>query len=339
MSAKGTEKLKRVQTQNTLEEKALQRKLSLYTKEQRYIGKELERIVQAKKSLIQGLEQLNPVSPKPITRRKSVDLAEILTGTDVTRGDDEARAKSTGNALRETLSLGEGSAALLERRANRIQEKQKNIHELSDCVTNPALGRRMSRSRGAKHSTRSKSTGELCHKEISAQFDFPPNGVPLYQATNHTSLPRIDSFHMKDGSTASERISAQPFFTQTRRKNGVSSFPPHCGWPSSAGVRPKTTQPVASTRRSLVQGEASNSPVSAGRNSVTRADRKSVVRTDRQVATARPRHGFNSNTDILDAINLKSKFRQIGSVVLATKLIRSSLERKRLPADVSATKD
>ena len=72
-----SEKQKRVQRQNCLEDKFLKQKLVSYSREKLYIDRELRRISLAKSSLVESLDRFNTV---PIATQKRLSLPCLLDG-------------------------------------------------------------------------------------------------------------------------------------------------------------------------------------------------------------------------------------------------------------------
>jgi len=119
-----TEKCKRIQIRNVLEEKSLQEKIRLFTREQRYVDKELRQILHAKESLLQSLRRANlGVSPR---------TAELL--------ERARRVHDKGRTLQsKTVKDATGDVevkSLLQRRPSEQEgEKKLDGKLVSDCAT------------------------------------------------------------------------------------------------------------------------------------------------------------------------------------------------------------
>ena len=310
MTARGSEseKRKRVQIQNTLEEKKLQQQLNIYTKEQRYVDKELQRILQAKKSLAETLDQLNETVPRRFTRRRSSAGEELSRSQESTLAKHEdKRSKSAENILREA-----------------------DCARLPCCDSDAKKSVRIEEGRLAGRLKPNEAKGPRTPIKSARFLDIPTNTQlyspfhsPQLSPKHDAGFPRIQNAPLVR--TASGGLIAHSFSSSPGRVSSTVRV--------GATGRP-TRISVAQSTFSRLPPDASPLPHSppSGRAAAQRACSKSAGNYTPR-SPEQKQYTFNySNADMLDAYNLKSKFRQIGSVLLASRLVRCTLGREKVLA-------
>lgn len=107
------EQCKRIQIRNVLEEKSLQEKIRLFTREQSYVDKELRQILHAKESLVQSLQRANlGVSPR------TADLLERA------RRGHEQRRSSQSNTVKVVTGDVRAKSALQQRPSAKLHNNK-----------------------------------------------------------------------------------------------------------------------------------------------------------------------------------------------------------------------
>ena len=251
------EKHKRVQTQNSIEDKFLKQKLESFSREKLYIDRELRRISLARTSLLESLDRFNTI-PKSADKRLSLPC--LMDGQ-----GKEANPRPISSLRRHTIpSFLDGVRAVAECKQSLKPRGREDTSLQSRKGSKPTLG-----ANGQKANFVQGLTLKSQHKDHGTRGASPNKisftGQPYENKLKHEKTP------------ISRQASEEDKKTRDRRQLPVLADSP---------AKPQLITPKMGS-----------------------------------VRQQHPRDGML-------ATNLKSKFRQIGSVVMATAILRLANEKK-----------
>ena len=250
------EKHKRVQTQNSIEDKFLKQKLESFSREKLYIDRELRRISLARTSLLESLDRFNTI---PKSTHKRLSLPCLIDGQ-----GKEANPRPISSLRRHTIpSFLEGVRAVAECKQSLKPRGREDTSLQSRKGSKPTLS-----ANGQKANFVQGLTLKSQHKDHGTRGGSPNKiftGQPYENKLNQ----------------AKKRISRQASEEEEKTRDRVQ-LPVLADSPA----KPQLITPKMGS-----------------------------------VRQQHPRDGML-------ATNLKSKFRQIGSVVMATAILRLANEKK-----------
>lgn len=251
------EKHKRVQTQNSIEDKFLKQKLESFSREKLYIDRELRRISLARTSLLESLDRFNTI---PKSTHKRLSLPCLIDGQ-----GKEANPRPISSLRRHTIpSFLEGVRAVAECKQSLKPRGREDTSLQSRKGSKPTLS-----ANGQKANFVQGLTLKSQHKDHGTR-GASPNKISF------TGQPYENKLNQEK-----KRISRQ------------------------------ASEEEEKTRDRLQLPVLADSP----------AKPQLITPKMGSVRQQHPRDGML-------ATNLKSKFRQIGSVVMATAILRLANEKK-----------
>lgn len=253
------EKHKRVQTQNSIEDKFLKQKLKSFSREKLYIDRELRRISLARTSLLESLDRFNTI---PKSTHKRLSLPCLIDGQ-----GKEANPRPISSLRRHTIvPFLEGVRAVAECKQSLKPRGREDTSLQSRKGSKPTLS------------------------ENGQEANFV-QGLTLKSQHNTRQ-------HDTRGA-GSNKIS----FTEQPYENKLKH--------EKTPISRQTSEEEEKTRDRLQLPVLADSP----------AKPQLITPKMGSVRQQHPRDGML-------ATNLKSKFRQIGSVVMATAILRVANEKK-----------
>lgn len=251
------EKHKRVQTQNSIEDKFLKQKLESFSREKLYIDRELRRISLARTSLLESLDRFNTI---PKSTHKRLSLPSLIDGQ-----GKEANRRPISSLRRHTIpSFLEGVRAVAECKQSLKPRGREDTSLQSRKGSKPTL----------------RANGQ----EVNFVRGLPLKSQNKDHDTRGASPNKI-------------------FFTGQPYENKLNQ--------EKLPISGQTSEEEEKTRDRLQLPLLADNP----------AKPKLITSKMSSVRQQHPRDGML-------ATNLKSKFRQIGSIVMATAILRVANEKK-----------
>ena len=250
------EKHKRVQTQNSIEDKFLKQKLESFSREKLYIDRELRRISLARTSLLESLDRFNTI---PKSTHKRLSLPCLIDGQ-----GKEANPRPISSLRRHTIpSFLEG------------------VRAVAEC-------KQSLKPRGREDTSLQSRKG--------SKLTLRAHG----QETNFVQGLTLKSQHKDHGTRGASpnkiSFTGQPYENKLNQEKRISR---------------QASEEEEKTRDRLQLPVLADNP----------AIPQMITPKMGSVRQQHPRDGML-------ATNLKSKFRQIGSVVMATAILRLANEKK-----------
>ena len=250
------EKHKRVQTQNSIEDKFLKQKLESFSREKLYIDRELRRISLARTSLLESLDRFNTI---PKSTHKRLSLPCLIDGQ-----GKEANPRPISSLRRHTIpSFLEGVRAVAECKQSLKPRGREDT------------------------SLQSRKGSKLTLRAHGQEANFVQGLTLKSQHKDHGT---------RGASPNKISFTGQPYENKLNQENRISR---------------QASEEEEKTRDRLQLPVLADNP----------AIPQMITPKMGSVRQQHPRDGML-------ATNLKSKFRQIGSVVMATAILRLANEKK-----------
>ncbi|XP_078377032.1 uncharacterized protein LOC144660299 [Oculina patagonica] len=302
------ERNKRVQMQNCIEDKFLKQKLDAFSRERLYIDRELRRISLAKESLMESLDRY---TAPPSLANKRLSLPCLIEGS-----RNGTNTSSISAPRRHTVDSAQDLHTVAEhkRKLKPLSFVQGPTPRLKEGIP-VAEHKPLSSQDPTTSVTEGTSVAEHKHKvkPLSSQdptldiTERTPKKSPCGERKSHLQRPR-SAFR----ATSLENQQDVPVIRVTS--------PVTASLIQSGQNRFTNERPALNSRRSNIDETLLHLP------------KLPASPAKREVNPLIPRNiyaGHASPRDGMLATNLKSKFRQIGSVVMATAILRAAHEKKK----------